>query len=219
MKARKVYENISFKRGQDPYGSLNIGWEFLVKKWFSIFAPEQYYKIQNNKCIIYSDFRLDNTNIDWIPDNMHFARDLSTINSNIITLPKKLYVGRTLYLNPNIEIIPDDIKIGYEITATTYSPYQNVPYKLKYIPDNLSLGSLTLDGCKNLTKLPDNLKIRYNLSIMDTNIKELPNNLTVGNNIYIYNTPMQNKSKSQLLKNKNINIGGRIIRVDDRFIY
>ena len=133
MKARKIYETISFKRGGDPYAKLSIGPKIVIDNWFKQWASGVDYDID------------DDLNI-----TAHGVLDLS--DSDITKLPNKLTVNGNLDLeNSKITELPDNL--------TIYGSLYLENAKIAELPDNLTVnGSLWIEYTK-ITKLPDNLTV------------------------------------------------------------
>ena len=86
MKAKFVYENMRFERGQDPKSSMGIGKRALIKKWFDdLDIDPDYYTIDDNFNInIEKDLFLNNAQITSLPDNLS-VRGCLYIEKNQIT--------------------------------------------------------------------------------------------------------------------------------------
>ena len=134
MRAKTVYESISFERGKDPKSVMGIGKRALIEKWFKTWAPNVKYTIDDNLNIyVRGDLWLRGAQITELPDNLRVGGSLDLAETQITKLPDNLRVGGDLYLE------------GTQITK---------------LPDNLSVGgSLCLRGTP-ITELPDNLRVK-----------------------------------------------------------
>jgi len=133
MRAKTVYESISFERGKDPKSSMGIGKRALIEKWFRTWVPDVKYMIDDNlNIIVGGDLWLRGTQITELPDNLRVGGSLDLAETQITKLPDNLRVGGDLYLQRT------------QITE---------------LPDNLSVGGwLDLKGTQ-ITELPDNLRV------------------------------------------------------------
>ena len=71
MRAKYVYESISFERGKDPKSVMGIGKIALIKDWFRTWAPDVEYTIDDNlNIIVGGGLWLRGTQITELPDNL-----------------------------------------------------------------------------------------------------------------------------------------------------
>ena len=98
MRAKTVYENISFERGRDPKTTIGIGRKARIIEWFATYAPNAEYTIDDNLNIdVKGELDLRETQIRELPDNLYVKGSLDLQGTQITELPKSLKVGRTIY--------------------------------------------------------------------------------------------------------------------------
>jgi len=134
MKAKFVYENMEFKRGQDPKRSMGIGKRALIKKWFDdLDVGSEEYSIDDNFNIFFKrSLDLRNTQITSLPDNLSIRGDLYLTNTLITSLPNNLSVRGFLDLtNTPITFLPDNLSVGGSLDL------RNTP--ITSFPDNLAV--------------------------------------------------------------------------------
>ena len=118
MRAKTVYENMRFERGQDPKTSMGIGKRALIKKWFDDLGvnPDEY-TIDNHLNIkVGGSLNLENTQITSLPANLSVGEYLDLRNTQITSLPDNLSVGGSLDLeNTKITFLPDNLSVRGKI--------------------------------------------------------------------------------------------------------
>jgi len=135
MRAKFVYENMRFERGQDPKKSMGIGRKSLIKKWFDDLdvSPDDYTIDDKLNIKVGGYLDLRNTPITSLPDNLTVRRFLDLANTPITSLPDNLSVGGWLDLrNSQITSLPDNLSVGKSLDL--------INTKITSLPDNLSVG-------------------------------------------------------------------------------
>ena len=134
MRAKTVYESISFERGKDPKSVMGIGKRAQIQQWFETWAPNVKYMIDDNL-------------------NIYVRRYLDLSGTQITELPDNLRVGRWLSLRGTpITELPDNFRVGGSLDLSET--------QITELPDNLSVGgSLDLSET-SITKLPKSLKVK-----------------------------------------------------------
>ena len=134
MRAKTVYESISFERGKDPRKTMGIGMRVQIQQWFKTWAPNVEYTIDDNLNVIVEGYlNLSGTQITELPDNLSVGGDLYLRWTQITKLPDNLSVGGYLDLRETqITKLPDNLSVGgwLDLQGT----------QITELPDNLSVG-------------------------------------------------------------------------------
>ena len=130
--------------------------------------------------------------LETYPDDeaCEYNGDLDLSRTNIIKLPKVLYVNGFLYLGESSTIkLPNELYV---------------------------FGELNLILCEKIRELPNTLYVRDSLMLIHSNVKELPEVLKVGGNLHIYNTPLAEKYTDdeiiEMITSKGGKLSGKIYR-------
>ena len=148
MRAKFIYESLYFERGKEVKSSLKIGKRHQIEEWFSLYAPNAVYTIDENLNItVKGDLYCSFNNLTSLPDNLTVNGDLDCSHNNLTSLPDNLTVNGHLYCNNN---------------------------NLTSLPDNLTVNRHLYCINNNLTSLPDNLTVK---GYLDCSHNNLPNNV------------------------------------------
>jgi len=103
-----------------------------------------------------------------------------------------------LIVKTNLDLT--SVKFDYLPEGLEVEGYLDLSYsKITSLPKNLYVGgTLSLYGCKQLTKLPEGLYVEGNLNLEESNVSKLPENLRVHGGIYVENSPLENYSDNEL---------------------
>jgi len=176
MKAQFVYEALDFERGMGPKDSLDIGLRSRINKWMKIveIAPEDYTIDKNLNIILFTPENLTLEKIPWNPNlpwdrQSPQAKSLSIYDdTNIDYIPENMtvYGGVFMTENKKIDSIP-----------STFRPMSYMDLRLctmTSLPDNLIIGG-NLDISESLiSSWPKKLTVGGDLFIKGTALVDIP---------------------------------------------
>ena len=118
---RLVKESLNeFGKGNDPLKTMGLGKISEIREFFrSLNISDDNYLVNNETGKIHylDNLNLDNTNITYLPDNLHISGFLSLEdNMDLTNLPENLTVAGSIYLgSTNITELPEGTNIMQNI--------------------------------------------------------------------------------------------------------
>ena len=162
-------------------------YDILIIETNEIFLKNKVIQLPNK--LVIDNLYIENSPLEYLPDDIHITHSLYATDSNLKIIPKELWLRRLFANNTSIIEIPNSLMVS-EILSIANTKISKLPTKLKLecldisntliseIPKSCIITQELRINNTLITQLPNNLNLSI-LDIRNTNINSLPKNISI----------------------------------------